>query len=178
MRRTFSYFDSGSRAFSCLLGLAALALAAGVAIGVLRPGDIAGLMLETFGTAFLVLLAALIFATLFCWIRQSGLGHDGTRRRPWTEAALQASDGISTLALTFTLLGISLGIGTLAERALTPETVQLVVRDLTKHFSLAFMTTVVGLPVSAAFRALIRVTEARLVAEEPRRFVHHEGDLK
>ena len=178
MRQIFLYFDSGSRAISFLLGLAALALATSVAIGTLRPGEIARLILETFGTAFLILLVALIFAALLCWVRQTGLGHDGARRRPWSEAALQAADGISTLALTFTLLGISLGIGTLAERALTPETVQLVVRDLTKHFSLAFMTTVVGLPVSAALRALVRVTEARLVAEEPRRLVHHEGGLK
>ena len=178
MRRTFSLFDSGSRAFSCLLGLAALALATGVAFGTLRPTDLASLMLETFGTSFLFLLTTLIFTALFCWTRQSDLGHDTARRRPWVEAALQAADGVATLALTFTLLGISLGIGTLAERALTPETVQLVVRDLTKHFSLAFMTTVVGLPISAALRALIRVTEARLVAEEPRRLVHHEGGLK
>jgi len=53
-----------------------------------------------------------------------------------------------------------------------------VVRDLTKHFSLAFMTTVVGLPVSAALRALIRVTEARLIAEEPVRLVHHQGEAR
>lgn len=178
MRRTYSLFDSGSRALSCLLGLAALALAAVVVIGALRPADIAGLLLETFGTAFLGLLAALVFTTLFCWVRQSSLGHDAARRRPWVEAASQAADGVSTLALTFTLLGISLGIGTLAEKALTPETVQLVVRDLTKHFSLAFMTTVVGLPVSAALRALIRVTEARLIAEEPLRLVHHQGEAR
>mgnify|MGYP001380422721 CR=1 FL=1 len=176
MGRAFSYFNSVSRVLSCLLGLTALALAGGMLFGSVRPSDLAGIILETFGSAFLTLLLALVFTTLFCWMRQTSLSNDQRRRHPWTEAAMQAADGVATLALTFTLLGISLGIGTLAERTLTPGTVQLVVRDLTKHFSLAFMTTVVGLPISAALRALIRVTEARFVAEAPRRLVHHQGE--
>ena len=175
MRRTFSYFDSGSRVVSYLLGAAVLAVAGGVALGSLRPGDMAGLVLDTFGVTFLALLLTLVFITLFCWVRQSGLGHDGPRRRPWTEAAILGADGVSTLALTFTLLGISLGISILADRPLTPQTVQLVVRDLTKDFSLAFMTTVVGLPISTALRALIRITEVRLVEGVPQQVVYGKG---
>jgi hypothetical protein len=68
---------------------------------------------------------------------------------------------VTTLALTFTLLGISLGIGTLAGQELTPETIQPVIRKMTANFSLAFMTTVVGLPISALLRSLIIVTHAR-----------------
>ena len=63
------------------------------------------------------------------------------------------------------MLGISLGIGTLAEEQLTPDTVQAVVKNLTKHFSLAFMTTVVGLPCSAILRSLIQITEAKFETE-------------
>ena len=44
---------------------------------------------------------------------------------------------------------------------LTPETIQPVIRKMTSNFSLAFMTTVVGLPVSAVLRSLIVVTHAR-----------------
>ncbi len=61
-----------------------------------------------------------------------------------------------------------LGIGSLAEQGLSPETVQSVVRELTRHFSLAFLTTVLGLPTSAALRALLLVTEARLEARQTR----------
>tara|TARA_B100000683_G_scaffold220295_1_gene217084 strand:- start:1019 stop:1255 length:237 start_codon:yes stop_codon:yes gene_type:complete len=74
---------------------------------------------------------------------------------------MQTANGVTTLALTFTLLGISLGIGGLAEQNLTPETVQTVIRDLTANFSLAFMTTVVGLPMSAILRALLVVSHNR-----------------
>jgi len=66
-----------------------------------------------------------------------------------------------TLALTYTLLGISLGIGTLAGQELTPETVRGVIQDLTANFSRAFLTTVIGLPVSAALRAVLVVTHGR-----------------
>ena len=79
----------------------------------------------------------------------------------WLEAGLQAANGITTLALTYTLLGISLGIGMLAERSLSPETVQGIVQDLTAQFSMAFLTTVIGLPLSAVLRTLLLVSHAR-----------------
>ena len=83
---------------------------------------------------------------------------DAAGQAVWFDAGLHAANGIATLALTYTLLGISLGIGTLADQELTPDTVQSVIRSLTAHFSLAFLTTVVGLPSAAAMRALIGIT--------------------
>jgi len=80
----------------------------------------------------------------------------------WLEVGLHGANGVSTLALTFTLLGISLGIGTLAEQELTPETVQVIIGDLTKHFSLAFLTTVVGLPSAAVLRAILSISHQRM----------------
>jgi hypothetical protein len=68
---------------------------------------------------------------------------------------------VSTVALTYTLLGISLGIGSLAGRPLDPTTIQPIITELTRYFSLAFMTTVVGLPTAAALRALVLITDAR-----------------
>tara|TARA_B100000242_G_scaffold181121_1_gene129980 strand:- start:1056 stop:1604 length:549 start_codon:yes stop_codon:yes gene_type:complete len=117
------------------------------------------------GPIFLFLLLALIFITVYCWLKQIEFADEQNQRQVWTEAALQSADSISTLALTCTLLGISLGIGTLAEEQLTPETVQLVVKNLTKHFSLAFMTTVVGLPCSALLRSIVQITEAKFEAK-------------
>ena len=81
---------------------------------------------------------------------------------------MQSANGVTTLALTYTLLGISLGIGSLAGQTLTPDTVQAVIRDLTANFSLAFMTTVVGLPASALLRAALTVGHGRLSLQNER----------
>jgi hypothetical protein len=81
------------------------------------------------------------------------------------EAGLHAANGISTLALTYTLLGISLGIGTLAEQPLTASTVNSLIGELTAQFSMAFMTTVIGLPSSGILRAWVSLRFARLEQE-------------
>ena len=89
--------------------------------------------------------------------RKAGLNGD-----VWLEAAVHLAGGVATIALTYTLLGISLGIGTLAGQEVNAETVQSIIGALTSHFSLAFMTTVIGLPVSAALRAVIHITDVYL----------------
>jgi hypothetical protein len=81
------------------------------------------------------------------------------------DAGMQAANGISTLALTFTLLGISLGIGTLSEQPLTPSSVNEIIGELTKQFSMAFMTTVVGLPSSAILRAWVSLRYTKIEKE-------------
>ncbi|MBT5675541.1 MAG: hypothetical protein HOJ07_07615, partial [Rhodospirillaceae bacterium] len=59
---------------------------------------------------------------------------------------------------------ISLGIAALSESQLTPDTVQDIIGQLTRHFSMAFLTSVVGVPAAAALRAMVMVTESRIVA--------------
>mgnify|MGYP000585214670 FL=1 len=81
----------------------------------------------------------------------------------WHEVGSQAGNGISTLALTFTLLVISLRIGTLAEQPLSPENVQGLISALTKQFSMAFMTTVVGLPAATVIRALVSIKYQKVI---------------
>ena len=81
------------------------------------------------------------------------------------DAGMQAANGISTLALTFTLLGISLGIGTLSNQPLTASTVNIIIGELTKQFSMAFMTTVVGLPSSAILRAWVSLRYTKIEKE-------------
>jgi signal transduction histidine kinase len=78
-----------------------------------------------------------------------------TNKEYWYEVGSQVSNGIATLALTFTLLGISLGIGSLGQQSLTPNSVHLVIGELTSHFSTAFMTTVIGLPTANLIRAWV-----------------------
>lgn len=158
MRSAFQIVDAGSRAVTLFLGGTVVALAITVMATRLSIGDVADWARHVFGVTFLVLTAGLILTAFFCWVRLRQT--DGAR--VWMEAGLQASAGIATLALTYTLLGISLGVGGLAHQELTPATVQAVVRDLTDQFSLAFLTTVVGLPTSAVLRTLLLVTNARI----------------
>ena len=83
-------------------------------------------------------------------------------RQKWLQAGLQACNGIATLALTFTLLGISLGIGQLSNSSLTPDSIDKVIASLTDDFSMAFLTSVIGLPLSAILRTVLIVLNASL----------------
>ena len=157
MRTVLAALDSTSRATSYLLGAVAIALAVAVMGTSYSVSDITAWAQQVLGWSFIGMLATLVFLALFCWVRQLR----GEPSEVWFEAGVQAANGVTTLALTFTLLGISLGIGTLAGQELSPETIQPVIRKMTANFSLAFMTTVVGLPVSAFLRSLIVVTHAR-----------------
>ncbi len=157
--------ESGSRTLSLFLGVVVLGLFAAAAATSLDAGDIMRWAREVFGVTFLLALSALVVTALHCWMRleaHGAIGVDAAR----LETGVQAANGIATLALTFTLLGISLGIGSLAGHDLGPETIQAVIRDLTRHFSMAFMTTVVGLPISAALRAMLMIRTRRIEARE------------
>lgn len=114
---------------------------------------------RVFSIAFVVIFTLLIALGTYAIIQLKSV----KTANYWHEVGQQVGNGISTLALTFTLLGISLGIGTLAEQPLTPENVQVLVSGLTKQFSMAFMTTVVGLPAATIVRALIGIKYQKVV---------------
>ena len=149
---------SGSRAVSYLLGTFVIGLAIAGEMTSLDLAEIMAWAEDVFGITFLLLMTCLTFAALYAWVRMC---EQQVQNKVWLEAGLQAANGVSILALTYTLLGISLGIGGLANQELTPETVQVVIRGLTTKFSLAFLTTVIGLPLSAVLRTLLLVTHAR-----------------
>ncbi len=160
-----SFFDAAGRTTSYVLGGAVIALAVASAASPLSAADIAVWAERVFGPTFTVLFLGLVGVTLFCWIRVGQLHNDPVRARPWLEGGMHAASGVATLALTYTLLGISLGIGSLADQELTTETVQTVIQGLTGHFSMAFMTTVIGLPTAAVLRALLLVSHAAHTAQ-------------
>lgn len=172
MKTANRIFAQGSEAVSYLLGGVVIVLAittVTLSTGVEAIGNWA---LNVLGGAFVLMLAALILTTVFSWVRMrhdSKIGGNPAKRDFWMEIGMQAANGVTTLALTYTLLGISLGIGSLATQELTPETIQPIIRGLTANFSLAFMTTVIGLPASAMLRALLQITyaEARINNRQP-----------
>jgi len=164
MRNVLSMAETGSKSLSFLLGFMVLGLAIAVGTTSLDPSSIAAWALKVFGITFILLIGSLVFAALFCWVRYCQAQKYG-RGQVWIEAGMHAANGVSTVALTYTLLGISMGIGTLADQQLNPDTVQTIIAGLTEHFSLAFLTSVIGLPLAAVLRALLMITEARCEKE-------------
>jgi len=114
-----------------------------------------------FSSVFIVIYASLVAVGTYAIVQLK----QQESAKYWQEVGLQAGNAIATLALTFTLLGISLGIGTLSEQPLSPENIQLIVSGLTKQFSMAFMTTVIGLPTATVIRALISIKYQKITAE-------------
>lgn len=124
--------------------------------------DIIAWSSKVLGASFIAMMAGLVFITIYALVKVEKSAKRGKYDKAWLEAGYQAANGITSLALTFTLFGISLGIGTLAEQNLSPETIQQVTKALTAKFALAFMTTVVGLPLSTFLRAVLSVYQAKL----------------
>lgn len=154
--------NSGSKALTWFLGAIVLTLAIAAMSTSAGIGEIMDWVHQAFGVTFLVLFSGLVLFTLYCWLRlQRAAPGD---RRIWLEAGMHAANGVATLGLTYTLLGISLGIAALSEQHLTPDTVHGVIGQLTRHFSMAFLTSVVGVPAAAVLRAIIMVTETRIAA--------------
>jgi hypothetical protein len=118
-----------------------------------------------FSSAFIVIYSLLVALGIYAITQLSQLKYANY----WQEVGQQTGNAIATLALTFTLLGISLGIGTLAEQPLSPENVQLMISGLTKQFSMAFMTTVIGLPTATVIRALISIKYQKTMAENDKK---------
>ena len=162
MSQSVSLVLAGNRSLAYLLGFAVLTAAFGGAYSGLGINEMRDWVLQVFGLTFIGFLTALVFVLIFSWVRMRDTLIPSSERLLWTVTGQHAAGGISTLALTYTLLGISLGISTLAEQQLTPDTVQQIIKDLTRHFSMAFMTTVVGLPIAASGHALISITARQM----------------
>ncbi len=118
-------------------------------------------MQQVFGWGYALIYSLLLGGALFSFNKLSS-GKDSVY---WLELGQQTAGGIATLSLTFTLLGISLGIGALSDKTIDPTTIQSIIQELTRHFSTAFMTTVVGLPTANCLRALISLKYVRLTLD-------------
>jgi hypothetical protein len=139
---------------SVMVGCIAIVIAATTLTTDMSIRDVAFWLQETVGTSFPIFLGCLSAVAIFSWVQICS----PQPRKVAYAIGIHAASGITTLALTYTLFGISMGIGSIANTSLTPETVTGVIGDLTKGFQLAFLTTVIGLPISASLRALLQVT--------------------
>jgi len=136
-----------------VVGLLIISLAVATHIWSLDLFTVFSWLEQAFGPLFIILFSGLVALGVISITQLSR----SRSAEVWYELGSQAASGIATLALTFTLLGISLGIESLSQQLLTPENIGSVIQDLTKHFSTAFMTTVVGLPASHIIRSILSV---------------------
>lgn len=165
MQAATSTLSMASRTISLLLGAVVVVFAITAMVTQLDVRDITQWLEKMLGLSFLCLYGGLVGLSFLSWtyvVKRS------PREDVWMETGIHAANGITTLALTYTLLGISLGIGGLAEQTLTPETVQDVIRSLTAKFSLAFLTTVIGLPTAALLRAVLMVSYTKNRTDTPK----------
>lgn len=157
----FKALPSTSNAIGIFFGTGIILLAVASYLTQMPVLDLVTWLQNVFSWSFVI-----IFSGLFSLAVVAGASIKAGKNNDFLyDAGLQAANGISTLALTFTLLGISLGIGTLSEQPLTPSSVNGIIGELTKQFSMAFMTTVVGLPSSAILRAWVSLRYSKIDKE-------------
>ena len=146
-------FYQSSQALSIFLGGIVLILFLYVGYSDANPYFVFEWLVSTLGYSFLIITT---FLTLIAIISIININNCESRRRKfWFETGLQVSNLISTLALTYTLLGISLGIGELSSSKLDIDTINQTISRLTQQFSMAFMTSVIGLPLSGLLRSIL-----------------------
>lgn len=149
-------FNQSSQAISIFLGGIVLILFVYVGYSDANPSFVFEWLISTLGYSFLIITAFLTFMAIISIININNCENE--RRKFWFETGLQVSNLISTLALTYTLLGISLGIGELSSSKLDIDTINQTISKLTEQFSMAFMTSVIGLPLSGLLRSILIIT--------------------
>jgi hypothetical protein len=161
-----------------LFGVVLIVLAAASHITNMTLTDLLHYVEKVFSYSFVLLFVPLAVCAAYAIvvINKASIGRE--QKTFWFEVGQQAANGMSTMALTFTLLGISVGIGTLSQQSLTPDTVNDVIAMLTQQFSMAFMTTVVGLPAATLSRALLAISMVRPQRNIPQHasLMHHSQE--
>ena len=110
---------------------------------------------DILGTEFLLICTVLVGLALLSIFQMANRELLDEKKKSWMIVGSHTSNGIATLALTFTLYGISKGIGGLSSDNLNIDQINMVITNLTSQFSMAFFTSVVGLPLSAILRAIV-----------------------
>ena len=151
----------GIRALAVFGGLVVIGLALTLLLFGVAPKDLFAAAKDTLGILFLALAVGLMLTVIIAVAKIRDAQLDDLSKSVWLHIGLHAANAIATAALTFTLFGISAGIGELAAGDLNINTVNTVIASLTDQFSMAFMTSVVGLPLSALMRVILVVTAKR-----------------
>jgi len=172
------WIPSLCKSLGVIFGVILIALAVASYMTNMTLTDLLHYVEKVFSYSFVLLFVPLVVFAAYAIVVINKASISLEQKVFWFEIGQQAANGMSTLALTFTLLGISLGIGTLSQQSLTPDTVNDVIAVLTQQFSMAFMTTVVGLPAATLSRALLSISMVRpkrkITQHAP--FMHHSKE--
>ena len=151
--------NQSSQAISLLLGTLIVILLIYVLTTNNDPSFIFNWLISVLGNTFIVFLLFLSITSIICIINVYSV--EESKKKLWFESGLQLSNLIATIALTYTLLGISLGIGELSASKLDVGTINQTISRLTNQFSMAFMTSVIGLPLSGILRSILVICYER-----------------
>ena len=151
--KLYLIFNQSSQAISVFLGCILISLVFFVYLTENEPSEIFNMANSLLGSTFIILISLLTFFSVICITNVITL--KPYEKKFWFETGIQLSNLISTIALTYTLLGISLGIGELSSSKLDVDTINETISKLTEQFSMAFMTSVVGLPLSGVLRSIL-----------------------
>ena len=154
------YADFGHlvRTLATLSGLLVILLALILFVFGIAPASLITIARDTLGMLFMSLSASLLLVTMMAITKMRDPHLEHGSKAVWFQIGVHAANGIATVALTFTLFGISAGINQLAAGELDIDSVNAVITGLTSQFSMAFLTSVVGLPLSALMRMVVVVT--------------------
>jgi len=145
--------NQSSQAISIFLGSIIISLFSYVLITNNSAFIVFDWLVSTLGYSFIAITTFLTITSLLCIINV--INYEQFQKKFWFETGLQLSNLISTVALTYTLLGISLGIGELSSSKLDIDTINQTISNLTEQFSMAFITSVIGLPLSGLLRSIL-----------------------
>ena len=151
--KLYFIINQTSQAVSFFLGSILISLVFIVYLTENKPSEIFNIANSILGSTFIILISLLTFFSIICITNVITLKL--YEKKFWFETGIQLSNLISTIALTYTLLGISLGIGELSSSKLDVDTINETISKLTEQFSMAFMTSVVGLPLSGVLRSAL-----------------------
>ena len=151
--KLYLIFNQSSQAISVFLGCILISLVFFVYLTENEPFEVFNMATSILGSTFILLISLLTFFSIICITNVITLKL--YEKKLWFETGIQLSNLISTIALTYTLLGISLGIGDLSSSKLDVDTINETISKLTEQFSMAFMTSVVGLPLSGILRSIL-----------------------
>ena len=110
--KLYLIINQSSQAVSFFLGSILISLVFIVYLTENEPSEIFNMANSLLGSTFIILISLLTFFSVICITNVITL--KPYEKKFWFETGIQLSNLISTIALTYTLLGISLGIGGLS----------------------------------------------------------------
>ena len=127
-------------------------------------GEFASIVGWPFLSVYGLLSVALMLTLLR--IRSARRAGADEARTYWAHIGGQLCGLLSTIALVFTLWGLSQGVLLLGANQVTADTIDQLLSQLMTHFGVAFYSSIIGLPTAALGRVLVFVASSNTWKKE------------